>query len=135
MPTDINELDVNDIGLKQIMGNRFNDGTEQHTKAEPVKVESKKVSTHICKEANVAQKPSDNAKDAIWSPFDAEPSFTQKLMNCAKWASLFAALYLLFYYWECTGQMQPSASVPAMTVCACMVGWSFGKYAFRGERK
>jgi hypothetical protein len=126
---EINNLDPNDIGLKQIMGNRFHDGIEK-----PVTAEPKKVSTDTTTAENKRLGIPDEAKDAIWSPFSAEPSFTQKLMNCAKWASLFTALYLLFYYWECTGQMQPSASVPAMTVCACMVGWSFGKYAFRGNR-
>lgn len=127
---EINNLDPNDIGLKQVMGSNFQDGTE-----EPVKAEPKKASPDFIATGKMRLGIPDEAKDAIWSPFNAEPSFTQKLMNCSKWASLFAALYILFYYWECTGQMQPSASVPAMTVCACMVGWSFGKYAFRGERK
>jgi hypothetical protein len=126
---EINNLDPNDIGLKQVMGNRFHDGTRK-----PMVEEFKKASTDTTTAKKVKLGIPDEAKDAIWSPFNAEPSFTQKLMNCSKWASLFAALYILFYYWECTGQMQPSASVPAMTVCACMVGWSFGKYAFRGNR-
>lgn len=124
------DFEREDLDLKAVMGDRFQDGTEASKKTEP-----KKASTRICKEANVAQKPSNEAKDATWSPFNAEPSFTQKLMNCVKWASLFTALYLLFFYWQQTGQMQTSASGPAMTVCAVMVGWSFGKYAFRGDRK
>ena len=122
---EINNLDPNDIGLKQVMGSQFQDGTEQ-----PVKAESKKASTYTTHAI-----PSGRAKpNKVWSPFNAEPCFTQKLMNCAKWASLFAGLYILFYYWQCTGQMQPSAAVPAMTASAVMVGWSFGKYAFRGNR-
>ena len=126
----MSEFEREDLELKAIMGDKFQDATR-----EPVKAEPKKVSTNT----TTAKKPKlgipDEAMDAIWSPFDAEPSFNQKLTNCAKWASLFAALYALFYYWQCTGQMQPSASVPAMTACAFMVGWSFGKYAFRGNRK
>lgn len=124
------DFEREDLELESVMGGKFHDVTR-----EPKKAERKKASTHICKEANVAEKASDKAMDAIWSPFNAEPSFNQKLTNCAKWASLYASLYALFYYWQCTGQMQPSASVPAMTACAVMVGWSFGKYAFRGERK
>jgi len=123
----MSEFEREDMELQAMMGDKFHDATR-----EPVKAEPKKVS----KDTTTAKKSKlgipDEAKDAIWSPFNAEPCFTQKLMNCAKWASLFTALYLLFYYWQCTGQMQPSASFPAMTVCAVMVGWSFGKYAFRG---
>ncbi len=126
----MSEFEREDLELKAIMGDKFQDVTK-----EPVKAEPKKVS----KDATAPKKPKlgipDEAKDAIWSPFNAEPSFNQKLTNCAKWASLFTALYALFYYWQCTGQMQPSASGKAMTVCALMVGWSFGKYAFRGNRK
>ena len=127
---EVNNLDTNDIGLKQIMGNRFQDGTRK-----PMVEEFKKVSTDTTKAKKAKLGIPDEPKKAIWSPFNAEPSFTQKLMNCAKWASLFTALYLLFFYWQQTGQMAPSASVPAMTASAVMVGFSFGKYAIRGERK
>ena len=122
----MSEFEREDMELEAMMGDKFHDATR-----EPVKAESKKVS----KDTTTARKPRQEAKDAIWSPFNAEPSFTQKLMDCAKWGSLYGSLYLLFYYWQCTGQMQPSAAFPAMTVCAMLVGWSFGKYAFRGERK
>ena len=124
------DFEREDLELQAIMGDKFHDATR-----EPVRAEFKKVST----DATTAKKaklgiPEEMTKP-IWSPFNAEPSFNQKLTNCAKWASLFAALYALFYYWQCTGQMQPSASGPAMAVCAVRVGWSFGKYAFREERK
>ena len=124
------DFEREDMELKAIMGDKFQDGTEAPKKAEP-----KKVSKDIPTIKKVCPGVDDEAVNAIWSPFNAEPSFSQKLTNCAKWASLYSALYLLFYYWQCTGQMQPSASGLSMTVCAVMVGWSFGKYAFRGERK
>lgn len=123
------DFEREDKELQGIMGDHFQDLTEA-----PVKAEPEKVSTNTTHAENEECKPAGRVKTAIWSPFNAEPSFTQKLMNCAKWASLFSALYALFYYWQCTGQMLPSASGPSMTACAIMVGWSFGKYAFRGKR-
>jgi hypothetical protein len=125
---EINELDVNDIGLKQIMGNRFQDGTKK-----PMVAPFTKESTNTVKEAKVAQQPKDKAVDAVYSPFNAEPSFTQNLMTCAKWTTLFAGLSILFFYWQQTGQMAPSAAQPCMMACAALVGGCFGKYVFRGE--
>ena len=124
------DFEREDMELQGIMGDRFQDLTEA-----PVKAESKKATANTTHAEKAEHKPAGKVKPAIWSPFNAEPSFTQKLMNCAKWASLFSGLCLLFFYWQQTGQMQPSASVPAMLACAVMVGWSFGKYAFRGGRE
>ena len=132
MPNDINELDEQDVGLKTLMGKRFKDITERY--AEPETEGSVEESTDTTYERKPNPGSTSDVREAIWSPFNAEPSFTQKLTNCAKWSSLFSGLCMLFYYWQCTGQMQPSASVPAMCVCTAMVGWSFGKYAFRGNR-
>ena len=120
MPNDINELDVNDIGLKGIFGKRFEDETEIKPEVNEA-VDAYYESTSPKKTTKSASK--------VWSPFEAEPSFTQKLLDTAKRTGLFGALYLLFFYWQCTGQMQPSAAVPAMCVCAAMVGWSIGKNA------
>ncbi len=123
------DFEREDMELQGIMGDRFQDLTEA-----PVKAEPKKATTNTTHAETAGHKPSDKAEPAIWSPFNAEPSFTQKLTNCAKWASLFGSLYMLFYYWQCTGQMAPAASGKAMAACAVMVGWSFGKYAVRGNR-
>lgn len=123
------DFEREDLELKAIMGDKFHDATR-----EPVKAEPKKASKNTTAPKKTKLGIPDEAKDAIWSPFNAEPSFTHKLMDCAKWASLYSALCLLFFYWQQTGQMKPSAAVPAMLGCAVMVGFSFGKYAIRGKR-
>lgn len=114
-----------DMELEAMMGSKFQNTTREPEKAEPEKVSE-------C--TTTARKPRQEAKCDVWSPFNAEPSFGQKLMNCAKWASLFSALCLLFFYWQQTGKMDASASVPCMCACTGMVGWSIGRYAFRGKR-
>ena len=128
MPTDINELDVNDIGLKGIFGDRFKD------ESEPEKAEKDEVYTRSPESINVRWSEPQKPKEAQWEPVKAEPSFLQKLTNTAKWSFLFGGLSLIFFYWQQTGQMQPSAAVRCMCACTAMVGWSIGKYAFRGNR-
>lgn len=123
------DFEREDMELEAIMGGKFHDATR-----EPVKAEPKKVPKDTTAPKKVHPGMADEAKDAVWSPFNAEPSFTQKLMDCAKWASFYSALCLVFFYWQQTGQMKPSAAVPSMLFCAVMVGFSFGKYAFRGKR-
>lgn len=124
------DFEREDMELKSIMGDRFQDGTEA-----PKKAESKKVSKDTTEVKKPKSGKADEAKDAIWSPFNAEPSFTQKLMDCSTSAVPYSGLCLLFFYWQQTGQMQPSAAVPAMLGCAFMVGISFGKYILKGVRK
>lgn len=112
---EIEDLDPEDIGLKQIMGNRFQDTTKKPM-VEPFARE-----TVTCDYTDIP-KPEMKTK---------KPN--TKLMKCAKWSSLFIALGLLFFYWQHSGQMAPSASIPSMLACAAMVGWSFGKYASKGD--
>ena len=121
MPNDINELDVNDIGLKQVMGSRFQDETAENP-------EKKCVSTPSAK---AAQKPTQKPKkatvrDAQWEPVP-EYSFTQKLMICGKKAAVYTALCLLFFYWQQNGQMEASAAMPCMMACTAMIGCTYGR--------
>lgn len=125
MPNDINELDVNDIGLKGIFGVRFQDETaeeEVFTRAPEMKVE-------WCE-----RKPKDIPVDAQWQPAKAEPSTMQRVMNAAKWTALFAGLSWLFFYWQESGMMHPSAAVPCMCACTAMVGWAIGKNMVGGNK-
>lgn len=121
MPNDINELDVNDIGLKQVMGSRFQDETAENFDNEYSDAPSVKA----------AQKPTQKPRrDAVKYAQDfpvAEPSFPQKLLACGKKAAVYAGLCLLVFYWQQTGQMEPSAAVPCMMACTTMVGVTYGR--------
>ena len=92
------DFEREDMELKSIMGDRFQDGTQAPKKAEPKKAS---------KDTTTAKKPKlgipEEAMDAIWSPFNAEPAFTQKLMNCATRAIPYSGLCLLFFYWQESG--------------------------------
>lgn len=121
MPNDINNLDVNDIGLKQVMGSRFQDETTENFdnaySDAPVASGAQK-STQKPKKAI--------AKDAQWEPVP-QYSFTQKLMTCGKKAAVYAGLCLLISYWQSTGQMEPSAAMPCMMACTAMIGCTYGR--------
>ena len=124
---EINNLDPEDIGLKQIMGNRFHDATKPMV--EPITTKS----SCVCKESNVAQKPINKAMDAQWEPARPEPNWMDNLKACAKSVLLFGGLSALVFYWQQAGLMAESISVPTMCVCTALAGWGAGRN-IRGNR-
>lgn len=50
------------------------------------------------------------------------------LLRCAKRAGLYVIMTLVFFYWQQTGQMMPSAALPCMLACSMAVGVHVGKY-------
>ena len=53
--------------------------------------------------------------------------YDKKAVNMVKWAAVFIGLEYLVFYWQQTGQMQESAAMPSMIVCALLAGISVGK--------
>ena len=102
---------------------KFTDATTAAQKpAEPEKkVESKLHS----KEKKTAHKPTEKPMDAEYEP--VKKWYDEKIANLVKWALLFICLEYLFFYWQQTGQMQESAAMPSMLVCALLAGISVGK--------
>lgn len=123
MPSDINELDVTDAGLKQIFGDRFHDETE------PEKAETKEVSENTTHTTKAAQKPTHKPTVDIGKFPKMKPDFYTRLWASAKQALLFGGLSLLVFYWEQAGLMASSIAVPSMCVCTALVGWGIGKNA------
>jgi hypothetical protein len=126
---EINNLDPNDIGLQQVMGNRFQDMT-QKTTMEQYSTRT----TNTIPEKKVAQKPISKPVEEQWEPVKATPNFIAKLTDSAKWVCLYGGLSFLIFYWEQAGLMASSIAVPSMCVCTALVGWSIGKQAKRGNR-
>lgn len=118
--SDINELDVNDIGLKQILGERFHDET--------VAI-SKKETTNTPKAEKTAQKTVSKPRDAQWEPAPHDPTQIEKLKECAKSALCFGGLSLMFFYFQQSGQMAMSASMPCICACCILMGVGVGKNA------
>ena len=72
------------------------------------------------------------AKNSTSGPVDAEYEpvktwYDEKAVNLVKWTSIFIGLEYLIFYWQQTGQMQESAAMPSMIVCAVLAGISVGK--------
>ena len=102
---------------------KFTDSTKAAQKpADPEKkVESK---LHV-EEKKTAQKPTSKPMDAEYEP--VKTWYDAKAVNLVKWALIFICLEYLLFYWQQTGQMQESAAMPSMLVCALLAGISAGK--------
>ena len=92
---------------------------------QPVKSEKKTDSKEPVKEKKMAQKPTEKPMDAEYEP--VKTWYDAKTVNMVKWVVIFMGLEYLFFYWQQTGQMEESASMPSMIVCALLAGISVGK--------
>lgn len=104
--------EVFDEGLQKIFGTRYQDGSNEK---------------QVAKEKHSRKQTTREAQDAQWEAMD-EMCFMDKLFAAGKCALIFGGLTLLFFYWQQTGQMQPSAALPCMCACTLMVGWGIGKH-------
>lgn len=103
---------------------KFTDVTA--TAQKPVETEKKLVNKEPpVKEKKTAQKPTSKPMDAEYEP--VKTWYDEKTVNLVKWVVLFIGLEYLVFYWLQTGQMQESAAMPSMIVCALLAGISVGK--------
>lgn len=93
--------------------------------SQPVKSEKKTTNKEPTKEKKTAQKSTEKPMDAEYEP--VKTWYDEKAVNMVKWVVLFMSLEYLFFYWQQTGQMQESAAMPSMIVCALLAGISVGK--------
>ena len=102
---------------------KFTDATVKPQKpAEPKKKQENKL--HV-EEKKVAHRQTSEPVDAEYEP--VKTWYDKKAVNMVKWAAVFIGLEYLFFYWQQTGQMQESAAMPSMLVCALLAGISVGK--------
>ena len=102
---------------------KFTDATT--TAQKPVETAKKSVNNEPVKEKKTAQKSTSRPMDAQYEP--VKTWYDEKIVNCIKWFLIFAGLEYLVFYWLQTGQMQESAAMPSMIVCALLAGISVGK--------
>lgn len=102
---------------------KFMDATVKPT--QHVKAEKKTVNKEPAKEKKTAQKSTDNPMDAEYEP--VKTWYDAKTVNMVKWVVVFMGMEYLFFYWQQTGQMQSTAAMPSMIVCALLAGISVGK--------
>ena len=102
---------------------KFTDATVKPT--QPVEAEKKTSNKEPVKEKKTAQKTTSKPMDAEYEP--VKTLYDEKAVNMVKWVVLFMSLEYLFFYWQQTGQMEESAAMPSMIVCALLAGISVGK--------
>ena len=108
---------------------KFTDATT--TAQKPVETEKKPFNKEPVKEKKTNQKPTSKPVDAEYEP--VKTWYDEKTVNMVKWVVIFMGLEYLFFYWQQTGQMQESAAMPSMIVCALLAGISVGKN-WKGKR-
>lgn len=105
--------DLLDDGLQSLMGkDRCKNVYDEETRV-----------VHMKKERREKDTP-----DASWVPV-AEPGFMEKLKKSAKSSLLFGGLSLMFFYFQQSGQMLPSAAMPCICACCILLGLGVGKNA------
>ena len=102
---------------------KFTDATT--AAQEPMEAAKKSASKEHVKEKKTSQKPTSKPMDAEYEPI--KTWYDEKTVNLVKWVVLFVGLEYLVFYWQQTGQMQESAAMPSMIVCALLAGISVGK--------
>ena len=102
---------------------KFTDATA--TAQKPIETVKKSVNKEPVKEKKTAQKSTSRPMDAEYEP--VKTWYDEKIVNCIKWFLIFAGLEYLVFYWMQTGQMESSAAMPSMIVCALLAGISVGK--------
>ena len=102
---------------------KFTDATA--TAQKPAETAKKPASKEHVKEKKTAQKTTEKPVDAEYEP--VKTWYDEKAVNMVKWVVVFMGLEYLFFYWRQTGQMQESAAMPSMIVCALLAGISVGK--------
>lgn len=102
---------------------KFTDATvkaQNHAESE----KKSEIKLHV-EEKKMAQKQASETVDAEYEP--VKTWYDEKTVNLAKWVLIFIGLEYLFFYWQHTGQMQESAAMQSMLVCALLAGISVGK--------
>lgn len=74
----------------------------------------------------------DKPVEAQWEPVKEKSNHLDKLKACAKDALLYGALALLFFYFQQTGQMDLTASMPCICTCVLLGGIGIGKHSVEG---
>lgn len=122
-----------DEGLKDIFSGEdrpLHPDTVHVTLGCPRKAASGKTAT-ISKKETAAQAEV-QAVDAHSERVQKKPTHLERLKECAKSALCFGTLSLLFFYWQQTGQMAMTASMPCVVTCVAMAGFRVGR-AFGGQ--
>ena len=102
---------------------KFTDATT--TSQKPAESEKKATNNLHVKEKKMAKKPTSEPVGAEYEP--VKTWYDEKIVNLVKWVLIFIGIEYLFFYWQQTGQMQESAAMPSMLVCALLAGISVGK--------
>ena len=113
----LNNMDLFDEDLKEIMGDRYDDG---ETPTEMPVMECKKAAPQP-----IPQKR--EAVDAQYVPFPKkERNFMDRLKSCTAWSGICGAISMLMWWFEVNGLMAMEAAYPCILGCAIIGAFGVG---------
>lgn len=75
----------------------------------------------------------DTPQEGQWEPVKAR-NWMDRLAGCVKDTFPFGVLSCLFFYWQQTQQMLPSAAMPCICACMVLAGIGIGRNLAGGGR-
>lgn len=109
-------------------------GEEKPLHPDTVHITLGKAAVGVSKKENTSpSKAVDGSKEAQWEPAPHDPTQLEKLKACAKDALLFGGLSLVFFYFQQSGQMAMTASMPCIVTCVALAGFGVGKNIAGGK--
>ena len=103
---------------------KFTDATA--TAQKPVETAKKSANKEPIKEKKTVQKSAGKPMDAEYEPV-ANSWLDSPEIKCVAQFLFFAGIEYVVFYWLQTGQMELSAAMPSMIVCAFLAGLSLKK--------
>ena len=115
---EVNNMDLFDEDLKEIMGDRYDDGET------PIEVPVMERENEV--KPQPAPKKSEPV-DAQYVPLPKkERDFMDRLRSCATWGGVCGAISMLMWWFEVNGLMAMEASYPCILACGIIGAFGVG---------
>ena len=119
--------DAADEGLKAVMGDKFQDMSQEPRKEAPKAAQDFRMYPPIPgTAADFKVQDSEHMEYPTYAP-----NWFDRLKGCGKYALVCGALVVVFWYWNITGLMESSAAIPCMLVCGTYGGFKIGNVCRR----
>lgn len=123
---EMKEMDMEDEGLKEVMGSSFIDETAPLADM----AQDENECTYTTRTQKTAHSPASGPAKVFqdcteWHP-TKQRTWMDSLTACAKWALIFGGLNMLIFYWQQAGLMAASVAIPCQWVCCALAGYGVG---------
>ena len=125
--TERKEMDLEDEGLKEVMGGRFIDETTPLADM----AQEEEECTYTARTQKTAHSPASGPAKAEQKcndcPLVKQRTWMDDLKDVTKAIAIFGGLNMLIFYWQQAGLVADSVAVPCTWVCLILAGIGVGK--------